>query len=373
MINSKFLEQEYNRLKNKYHNSSVFFQKNDLFETIPHPTPLSYEILKQMYSSQGSLGMAYNKLNFYNNKILWDKLNFIETIFGSVMINKNQEKIIFNPFFKKRKNYLLSPYFIYKESKKNFRIKAIKKSYKNEFYKSIVVKIIDLPKILKQNNIHSINNFVVRFIDLYQYTFIINIVFANCLKNLSRKIKGNDINFILAQNIKNINQNRRKYMNKDLFKILDDWSFRVKYDLELYCDEYVKTAENIKKQNFEIDFDKIIKNIPSWQKDFYKKEIINLLWFKEMAQNAKHLFAYAFNKFRLNLYQLGREMNLEDEKDICFLKINEINKKMDYKIIKRLILKRKEKYFLLLNKKINNKIYLQDFNLNKWQQNLLIN
>ena len=367
MSNNKFLKPECNRLKNKY-NNNVLFQKNDLFETIPYPTPLSYEILKKIYSSQGSLGMAYNKLGFYCNKTLWDKLNFIETIFGSIMINKNQEKIIFDSFFKKRINYLLSPCFIYKEGRKIFRIREIKKNYKNEFYKSIAVKIINLPKILKQNDIHSMDNFIVHFIDLYQHTFIINTVFADCQRNLLRKIQGNDINLLLAQNIKSIDKNWQEYIEKDLLKILNDWSFRVKHDLELHCDEYVKTAKNIKKQNFKIDLDKIIKNIPVWQRDFYKKEIINLLWFKEIAQNAKHLFAYTFNKFRLYVYQIGEDINLADKRDICFLKINEINNNINRGKMKNLILKRKEKYFTLLNKRIGNKIYLKDL-LNKYETN----
>ena len=367
MSNNKFLKQECNRLKNQY-NNNVLFQKNDLFETIPYPAPLSYEILKKVYSSQGSLGMAYNKLGLYYNKALWDKLNFIETVFGNIMVNKNQEKIIFGPFFKKKINYLLSPYFIYKESRKIFRIKEIKKSYKREFYKSIAVKIINLPKILKQNDIHSMNNFIACFIDLYQHTFIINTVFADCQRNLLRKIQNNDINFILGQDIKLIDKSWQEYINKDLLDILDNWSFRVKYDLELYCDEYVKTTEDIKKQNLKIDFNAIIKNIPVWQRDFYKKEIINLLCFKEIAQNAKHLFAYAFNKFRIYLYQFGSDIGLEDKKDICFLNIDEISKKMDYKVMKKIISERKENYFALLNKKIGNKIYLKDL-LNKYEIN----
>ncbi|MBU4455080.1 hypothetical protein KJ586_01040, partial [Patescibacteria group bacterium] len=327
MINSKFLKQERNRLKNKYNDSNILFQKNDLFETIPHPTPLSYEILKKIYSSQGSLGMAYDKLGFYYNKILWDKLNFIETIFGNIMINKNQEKIIFDSFFKKRINCLLSPYFIYKEREKTFRIKEIEKSYKSEFYKNIAVEIINLPKTLKSGDINGINSFISRFINLYQHTLIINIVFASCLKNLSKKIQNNNINLILSQNIKSIDNEWQKHINGDLSQILNDQSFRLKYDLELYCDEYVRITEDVKRKKFKINLNDLVKNIPFWQKDFYKAEIINLLRFKEMAQNARHLFAYAFNKFRFCLYQISEKINLEDKRDICFLEINEISKK----------------------------------------------
>lgn len=357
MINSKFLKQERDKLKNKYNNNNVLFQKNDLFETIPRPTPLSYEILKRIYSSQGSLGMAYDKLGFYYNKTLWNKLNFIETIFGNIMINKNQEKAIFDPFYRKRLIIFFLPRLIYQEIRKIF---AIKKNYKTKFYKNVVYEIINLSKILNSSDISCINNFIGRFINLYQHTFVINIIFADCLKNLSKKIQSDNINLILSQSIKTIDKDWQKYVCKDLIKILNDWSFRVSNDLELYCDKYIKTTEDIKKQNFKIDLDKIIRNIPWWQKDFYKKEIINLLWFKEMAQNAKHLFAYSFNKFRICLYQIGEDINLADKRDICFLKINEINNNINYGKMKNLILKRKEKYFALLNKRIGNKMYLKD-------------
>lgn len=355
----KIYNQEVNRLKNKY-KENILFKKNELSESIPHSMLLSFDILQKIYSVEGSLGLACNKLNVYYNKKIWQESNFIESVFSRIMINKVQERKIFNPFYKKKINYIFWPYFIFKESKKFIQVKKIKENYKRDFYKSIVRQIINLPKVLEVNDISSINRFINNFIYLYQHTFIINIVFADCQRNLLKKIKDSDVNLLLGQNIKTIDKSWQAYIDKDLFKILNNWSFRVKYDLELYCDEYVKMHKCKNSRDNKIDLDKVLKDISVWQKVFYKTEIINLLYFKEMAQNAKHFFSYAFNKFRIYLYQLGKEMNLEIKKDICFLGIDEINKKMDYKVIKKLILERKKKYFALLNKKIGNKIYLKD-------------
>jgi len=344
--NKRYRQKEKQRLSSQYADS-IIFEKNELAESAPRPTPLTFNIINKIYSPNGSLGIALDKMGYFFYSPPWHKLNYIDTIYGQIMVNKNQEKLIFNPTYKKRRLILLFPYLLFKELKKLKNIARLKKNYPTEFYSGTANDIIALGQKFENSNnrdlISSINNLIA----LYHHTFIINTILKIQEKILTKKFTISEFNKIAG-----LDCNNKLKVKQAVNKILQDNSFRVIHDLELYCDKKIPANQNQTRDNKQKSIDKLLENLPQWQKKYYSQEITTLLLFRQMAQDSKHLFSFVYNNLRIRLYQLGKKTGLKNPADICFLKLKELTSYPPVPTQSQTIKTRKEKYLALSKKKV---------------------
>jgi phosphohistidine swiveling domain-containing protein len=353
--NMNCLTREKDRLLAKY-NPQNLFKRTGPAETLPNPTPLSLDIIKKIYSCQGALGRALHVLSNDFDKDLWQNKDILETVYGRLATNHTLEKNIFS---KKKIKVLKLTRNLTREIFKYYKYKKYTRYYQANFYQVTALKVTKLAEEVREEG--DLGQAVNKLDALYHHSFILDLIFKQIEEHLRNKFGREKVLKLLA-----LPTHIPKDLPVEIRDILNDFSFRTVYDFELYCDQYLTQKPYLGKiANKETVIKKTIKTQPAWQQNYYKQEIKRLLFYKKATQDAKHLFSLVYDELRKKLYKKALSSDLDNQKDLCFLYLDEVDNLNSLSDLKGLIGVRQQEYQVLLRKKIPNEFTLKQLFQNK--------
>lgn len=298
-----FLEKELTKGKD------YFYEKTEISEVAPRPTPFTYSLLEKIYSEDGPIMNVYKK-----HTVDYSYNNFLKIIWNELFIDRNLElKTLLPAFDLLNKNY----------SPKINSFKNIWRTVNNIFF-TIWIKedkniIKQLQEALQANEIwNDYKTALSLFLKNYAIIFEVNIMAAKFLKKVEILLKNEKIN-----------------ISEILW--MDPWFF---------CWDFLETQEFQFSKNFiwntleisdEGEFYSILiwknntqeiidwwQKLPDWKKNLYSKPIFNAIIYQKYREYARILMIKNLNILRWNVLWYATEFN--NPKNIYFHTITEIEK-----------------------------------------------
>lgn len=318
-------------LENNSVNNKYFYEKNEISEVCPRPTPFMLSLFNKIYAKNWPLHNFYskNKVSFQyvipNNidthiiKIIWnelyiDKQREIESLLSWVNIFK---KGSYKPnlwslkwLFNRAKNL----YFLFKIKENKWKIE----NYLHHYFLEDITK-------------YSFNELLNNFLHVYETIYEINYFTSKSFKKLQLALKNEDISFseIISINIELLDIDNLPKFN------IDHSEF--KWNSININDENIFVSQFNQKYNSTAEL--YWNTLPAWKQNYLRPIIADAIYYEYMREIGRHLTVKHISELRNNIDKISNKLNLKTL--IYFASINEI---ISWNIDEELLLERKSEY-----------------------------
>lgn len=329
------INNEIRRLRQVYQDESEL-ELNEIAESAPLPTPLSRSLIEYMYSAEGALGLATGSLGGFADWEEWKKQSCLDTAFGRPVTDPARERKIFLPSFWQKIKHGLIEFNRFREHQE---------LYLDSFYSDFLPNFIQLADAVKPDNIPPQ---LLEFNTYYRHAFILRLLLVRKFQTLARYLEPAKFNQLLLLPDHSVIKER---IDDKLKAKLQDQSFRIKYELELYCTEALPI---LPPSSAGVTLDYLLNGVSAQNREYVKKEMQVLQAVLRMIEDNKHISAYFYHRLRENLKLIGKNWDLSEPLDICFLDMAEFNSEhLSVRDKKEIIRINKEKYQAFKNYKIS--------------------
>lgn len=317
-------------------NEKFYYEKTEISEIASRPTPITKDLLEEIYKTEGPIDLAYKKhkinytaqpiLKIVGNELFIDREAELKTLLPSYSFLKNhnpQNSIIPTPKFATLKG-------IFTTFKNSFRLQLIK--LKN--YKDLFLKLKNA--IEEKNNFTQLQDFLPAFLAHYSLVFEINLLTKTAIDNLQRLIKKEQIN---------------------IPELLNYYSFIKKEELDLsgikLKDEHLtgnslEVADESKFSFARIDNTKnpVAENwwnhLPSFKKTLLENPLKQAIIYNRLREINRWLVIQDIQILRNILLGIAQKQNFKDPKNIFFTGLGYLKKNQQPNEID--CIKKKESY-----------------------------
>jgi phosphohistidine swiveling domain-containing protein len=301
------------------------YQKTEISEIAPRPTPLTLSLLQKIYSDQGPVSKVYKS-------------------YGTVYEARDFLKILGNELFVDREEELktLLPAYSYVSSVANdpqiARIRGLGRTLKNVWniakingQKSIDRIFENLKHALeKEENESSLSDYLQTLLIDYQIIFEINLLAGKAVEKITRLIKNEPITIpaLLSSSIISLN----KYQ----LKINRNWQGN---SLEI-ADES-KFVNHIEDGNVSGELKKWWENLSTMKKQILQTVLSEALTYNRFREYGRWLIVKKIQGLHSIVFNKAKELQYKDEKNSYFATLDEI---MSGSVSEQQCCERKKKY-----------------------------
>jgi len=288
-----------------------FYEKNEIAEIAPTPSPLTYSLLKKIYSDGGSISRVYKKygINYFAE-------DFLLLIGNEIFVDKEKELKTLLPSYSYLGNNFLKPNFaqwkgFFVTLKNIFALNKISLENKEIF-------ITVQNKLLQKNNLEeNFKDVLQDFLNNYELIFEANLLADKALKILTNAIAKEAVNIADLLNAK------LSFHQEIEFKFDEEKNIKGN-SLEINSeDEFIKT-ESIKIANSKVDG--WWNSLPEWKKTYFKKLISQALDYSKLREYGRWLTVKKVSMIREFVLNEAVKLKFKNPQLIYFTKIKEILK-----------------------------------------------
>lgn len=298
--------------KNLPENEKFYYEKTEISEIASRPTPITKDLLEEIYKTGGPIDLAYKKhkisykagpiLKIIGNELFIDREAELKTLLPSYSFLENhnpQNSNIPTPKFASIKG-------IFTTFKNSFRLQLIKlKNYKELF--SRLKNAIE-----EKNNSTQLQDFLPTFLAHYCLIFEINLLTKTAIDNLQRLIKKEQIN---------------------IPKLLNYYSFIKKEELDLsgiklknehLTGNSLEVSDESKFSFATVDNtkDPVVENwwnhLPSFKKTLLENPLKQAIIYNRLREINRWLVIQDIQTLRNILLEIAKKQNFKDLKNIYF-------------------------------------------------------
>lgn len=328
-------------------NEDYFYEKTEVTEVAPSPTPITYSLLLSFYLQNGPIQKVYKKYN-----VTYVPNNFFVQIGNELYVDKEKELQTLLPSYS---------YFGKKELLPHFsRVKGSLISIKNLFFLRIITRkdIKNIKKIATHilyepfSYSFSIQENTENFLKDYQIVFEINVLTSKKVKELEKFLSENEIKIPITNLLVLEKSELSKEISSYIKEKTKDWmgnSLEVS-DISSFIP---LSFMDIRKEPEDI----ILKNLSKEKQTQFQELIDTVKQLIELRYIGSLITLKNINMLRRCMLALAEKNKFKEKEHIYFARIDEI---FYEKVLERVCEKRKEAYEELLSfhfpKTVSNKI-----------------
>ncbi len=305
---------------------NYFFEKNEISEIAPRPKPLTMSLLERVYAKNGPVDQVYQRQSIH-----YSNTHFFKIIGNELYVDKNKEL------------HSLLPAYSYSEAHLPPKIqlsrgflRTVKNLWGLSTLKGDKIRLLENLKGALQRNDSSLTlkKVVDAFLVDYQIIFEINLLSVKVIGKLEQILKREIISVLEVLSLP-----KTLFLDPEIFesihfslKNLKGNSLDIDDDTDFLMTNLWINSSSTKKQ---------WEALSDFKKNYLKKFIADAKFWQQMREMGRWLTVKLVNELRGVLFEMAKEKDFKDLKNIYFLTLQELKiGKFDEEMCK----KRKKEY-----------------------------
>lgn len=318
-------------------NEKFYFEKTEICETAPRPTPITLNILEEIYKSGGPIDLAYKK-----HKVSYRALPILKIIGNELYIDREAELKTLLPSYSFLKNENLaqssgnpssglpSPKFsgfkgFFTTLKNSFRLQFIKSKNYREFFNKLDEALRENPgrdetvgnstgaPMLK----NPLRQFLQTFLSHYSLIFEINLLAKTSLDRLQRLLKNEQVDivdllnyhrFIQKDDIDLRNIQPSENLTGNSLEITDESKFT---STTTECENPTRTGTGLTPEKW-------WNKLPSFKKNLLENPLKEAIIYNHLREINRWLVVKDIQNLRNILLEIAKKYNFTDPKNIYY-------------------------------------------------------
>lgn len=306
--------------KNLPENEKFYYEKTEISEIASRPTPITKDLLEEIYKTGGPIDLAYKKhkisykarpiLKIVGNELFIDREAELKTLLPSYSFLKNhnpQNSIIPTPKFATLKG-------LFTTFKNSFRLQLIKLNN----YKELFSKLKNA--IEEKNNFTQPQDFLPAFLAHYSLIFEINLLTKTAIDNLQRLIKKEQIN--IPELLNYYSFIRKEELDLSGIKLNDEHLIGNSLEVSDESEFTFAKIKNLKDPTVENWWDRL----PSFKKTLLENPLKQAIIYNRLREINRWLVIQDIQILRNILLKIAQKQNFKDPKNIYFASLISLGK-----------------------------------------------